>query len=109
MGVQVIAVVLGGVLVGAAIPALLQLRRTLRSAEVFFETTGSRLNSTLDEASGAAAKIREVAGHFEEDSANLHRLVEAAGGLVDFPGRVLTALRAWRSARGTSPQQASES
>ena len=105
-----IAIVLVGVLVGVAVPALLQLRRTLRSAEIFFETTGARLNNTLEEASGAAAKIRAVAGHFEEGSADLHRLVETAGGLIDFPARVLTALRAWRSARGkSSPQQVPES
>jgi ABC-type transporter Mla subunit MlaD len=104
----VIEIVLVGVLVGAAVPALLQLRRTLRSAEVFFQTTGPKLNDTLEEASGAAAKIRAVAGQFEEGSADLHQLVETASGLVDFPGKVLGALRAWRAARGKPPQQAPE-
>jgi ABC-type transporter Mla subunit MlaD len=97
--VQMIAVVLFAVLVGVAVPALLQLRRTLRRAEEFLETTGPRLDITLDEVSGAAAKIRAVAGHLEEGSAGLHRIVETVGGLMGFVERALASIRAWRAAR----------
>ncbi len=44
----IVAVVLVAVLVGAAVPALLQLRGTLRAMESFLETTGVRLNHALN-------------------------------------------------------------
>jgi hypothetical protein len=97
--VQLIAVVLLAVLVGGAVPVLLQLQRTLRRAEVFLETTGPKLNVTLDEISGAAAKIRAVAGHLQEGSAELHGLVETVGGLMGVVDRALASIRAWRAAR----------
>lgn len=89
----VVAVTLVAVLVGAAVPALLQLRRTLRVAETFLETTGARLNHTLDEASAAAAKIRRTAGHFEGGAAELQKVLGAAGGVVDSVGELREALR----------------
>ena len=89
----VVAVTLVAVLVGAAVPALLQLRRTLRAAETFLETTGGRLNRTLDEASEAAAKIQRVAGHFEGGAAELQKLLGAAGSVADSMGELREALR----------------
>ena len=89
----VAVVVLVAVLVGAAVPALLQLRRTLRAAETFLETTGARLNHTLDEASGAAAKIQRVAGHFEGGVAELQKLLGTAGSVADSLGELREALR----------------
>ena len=89
----VVAVTLVAVLVGAAVPALLQLRRTLRAAETFLETTGARLNHTLDEASGAAANIQRVAGHFEAGVAELQKLLGAASSVAGSLGELREALR----------------
>ena len=96
--VQVIAVVLFALLVGVAVPALLQLRRTLRRAEVLLETIGPKLDAALDGASGAATRLRAVAGHLEEGSAELHRFVETAQGVMGFVDRAFASIRAWRAA-----------
>jgi ABC-type transporter Mla subunit MlaD len=87
------AVVLVAVLVGAAVPALLQLRRTLRAAETFLETTGARLNHTLDEASGAAANVQRLAGQLEGSVAELQKLLGAAGSVADSVGELRDGLR----------------
>ena len=97
--VQMIAVVLFALLVGVAVPALLQLRRTLRRAEVLLETIGPKLDTALDDVSGAATRLRAVAGHLEEGSAVLHGLVETVGGLMGFVDRAFASIRAWRAAR----------
>lgn len=97
--VQMIALVLFAGLVGAAVPALLQLRRTLRRAEMFLETTGQRLDIALEEVSGAAANLRSAAGHAEEGFAGLHRLSSTVGGLMGFVDGALTSIRAWQPAR----------
>jgi len=89
----VAVVVLMAVLVGAAVPALLQLRRTLRTAETFIETTGARLNHALDETSEAGAKIRLAAGQIEGGAAELQKLLGAAGSVADSLGELREALR----------------
>jgi ABC-type transporter Mla subunit MlaD len=89
----VVVVVLVSALVGAAVPALLQLRRTLRAAEAVLETTGARLSHTLDEVSGAAEKIQRVAGHLEGGVAELQKLLGAAGSVADSLGELREALR----------------
>ncbi len=89
----IVAVVLVAVLVGAAVPALLQLRRTLRAMESFLETTGVRLNHALDEASGAAAKIQLVTGHIEDGVAELQHLLGAAGSVAESLGELRESLR----------------
>jgi hypothetical protein len=75
------ALLLLALAVGAAIPALLQLRRTLRSAEVFFESTRTSLVDTLDEVRSAAARIRTIAGYIEGVAATARTFVDAAGAL----------------------------
>jgi hypothetical protein len=89
----IVAIVLVAVLVGAAVPALLQLRRTLRAAETFLETTGEHLNHALDEVSEAGAKIRLAAGHVEGGAAELQKLLGAAGSVSDSLGELREALR----------------
>lgn len=89
----VVAVVLVAVLVGAAIPVLLQLRRTLRTMETFLETTGVRLNHALDEASEAAVKIQLVTGHIEGGVAELQKLLGAAGSVAESLGELRDSLR----------------
>lgn len=89
----VAVVVLIAVLVGAAVPALLQLRRTLRTAETFLEATGVRLNHTLDEASEAAARIHLVADQIEGGVVELRKLLEAASGVAASLGELRESLR----------------
>jgi ABC-type transporter Mla subunit MlaD len=90
---EVAVVVLMAVLVGAAVPALLQLRRTLRTAEAFLETTGVRLNHVLEETSDAAAKIHLVAGDIEGGVAELRKLLGAASAAADSLGELRESLR----------------
>ncbi|HEY6221625.1 MAG TPA: hypothetical protein VIX13_03730 [Candidatus Eisenbacteria bacterium] len=93
------ALLLLALAVGAAIPALLQLRRTLRSAELFFESTRTSLHDTLDEVRGAAVQVRAIAGHVERVVDTTQTFVDAAGGLVDALKAVPAAIRAIRGRR----------
>ena len=86
-------VVLMAVLVGAAVPALLQLRRTLRTMETFLETTGVRLNHALDQTSAAATKIQFVAGQIEGSVEELQNLLGAASGVAVSLGELRESLR----------------
>ena len=78
---QLITVVLLAVLVGAAVPALLQLRRTLRSAENVLESTGPKVDRTLEEVSEAAARINRLGKSLERDAEGLQVFTDAAAGL----------------------------
>jgi ABC-type transporter Mla subunit MlaD len=89
----VTVVVLMAILVGAGVPALLQLRRTLRTAETFLETTSAHLNRALDEASEASAKLRLAAGRVERGAAELQKLFGAAGSVADSLGELRESLR----------------
>lgn len=89
----VVAVVLVSVLVGAALPAILQFRRTLRAAEIFLETTGAHFHRALDEVSEAGAKIRLAAGQVEGGAAEFQKLLGAAGSVSDSLGELRETLR----------------
>ena len=78
---QVVAVVLLAVLVGALIPVLLQLRRTLLSAETLLNTTGPKLDRTLDELGEAASRINRLGVRLEKDAEGLGVFADAAAGL----------------------------
>ena len=80
-GWQVVGLVLLAILVGAGIPALVQLRRTLRSAQTFLDSTGQRLDRTLDEVTDAAARINRLGKSLEEDAEGLRVFTDAAAGL----------------------------
>ena len=78
---QIVAMVLLAVLVGALVPVLLQLRRTLQSAETVLNATGPRVDRTLDEVKEAAARINRLGRSLEQDAAGLHAFADAAAGL----------------------------
>jgi len=78
---QIVAVVLLAVLVGALIPVLIQLRRTLQSAENVLNTTGPRLDRTLDEVSEAASRVNHLGRSLEKDAEGLRVFTDAAAGL----------------------------
>ena len=76
------------IFVGAAVPALLQLRRTLRSAEVFLESTGVTLKQTLEEVSSAAATLNHAAVRIEENTKGLERMFKGFGSVAGYIGRL---------------------
>jgi hypothetical protein len=57
--VAVLAVVLLAVLVGAAVPVLVQWRATLRAVQRFFDDNGPRAARCMDEVSAAAEHLNE--------------------------------------------------
>jgi uncharacterized protein YoxC len=78
---QLVAVILLAVLVGAAVPVLVQLRRTLRSAENLFNSTGPKLDSTLDELGEAASRVNRLGKTLEKDAEGLGVFTDAVAGL----------------------------
>jgi hypothetical protein len=91
----VAAVVLLGVLVGVAIPVLLQLRQTLKTLDGVLSKTGKRLDEALDEISDAAQRINSLGKELEEGATRLRLLFDVAGdigkGLTRVRGAVSTA------------------
>jgi ABC-type transporter Mla subunit MlaD len=84
----VVGVICIGIFVGVTVPALLQLRRTLRSAEVFLETTGATLRQTLEDVSDAAEKLNQVAGRIDENAETLRSLFNGLGSVAGLLGRL---------------------
>ena len=78
---QIVAVVLLAVLVGAVVPVLLQMRRTLQSAENVLKSTGPKLDRTKD---------AEGLGVFTDAAAGLGRSLKQAQESL----RVMTAVGA---------------
>lgn len=62
--------VLLAVLVGVAVPTLSQLRRTLKTAEAFLDTTGRQLETVLREGGETARRINHAAGELEDGIAH---------------------------------------
>lgn len=85
--------ILAAVFVGFAVPVLLQLRATLRSAQSFLDTTGPRLDRTLDEITAAAERINRVAGEVESRIGKLSELAQEAVELGRQVRNVRSSLR----------------
>jgi uncharacterized protein YoxC len=79
--VGIIAVVLAAVLVGAVIPVLYNAAQTLKSARVFIETTGPRVEETLGEITAAVSRLNRIAAALEDEGRKLKPLVDSAAGL----------------------------
>ena len=99
--VSIVALALAGVLVGAAVPALVQLRRTLRTSERFLETTGRRLERTLDEVADAAGRIGRVGRELEQAAARMRALFDEANALAGTVKSLRGTLESW-SALGSA-------
>jgi uncharacterized protein YoxC len=89
----VIAVGLLAVLVGVAIPAVLQLRSTLKSAETFLEETRPKLKSVLDQAGEAAGRVNRAAAEIEDGVGRLRGVIDTVGALGDSLERARVSLR----------------
>ena len=78
-----VLVALVGMLVGAAIPALLQLRKTLKTAEETLEATGRHLNDALDRLSITLERVNRAADELEGGVKRVSSLLAALGGIGD--------------------------
>jgi uncharacterized protein YoxC len=91
------AVVLLAILVGVAIPVLLQLRATLKSVRHVVESTGPRLDRALADFSDATARLKILSDGIEANTPRVKHLMESAEGLahgMDRVGKVLTVAAA---------------
>lgn len=85
-------VVLAAVLVGAAIPALVQLRATLRAMQVTLERSGARLDEALAATVVAARRIDALAVRLETGG-RIDRLVEGIASVGQVVSQLQSTLR----------------
>jgi hypothetical protein len=71
----IVVVVLSAVLVGAAIPTLVQARATLRALESLLRRSGPRLDEALGAAAGAAGRLDGLVARLERGG-RIEQLVE---------------------------------
>jgi len=83
-----VLVALAAVLVGAAIPVLLQLRRTLKAAEETLESTGRQVSQTLDRLTITLDRFEKTAVELERGVGRVTSLFEVLGGIGDTLGKV---------------------
>ena len=74
-------VVLAAVLVGAAIPALVQLRATLHAMEKTLQRSGARLDEALGASTAAARRIDALVVRLEEGG-RIEQLVDGVAALT---------------------------
>ena len=89
-----VLVALAAIFVGAAIPALLQLRRTLKAAEETLESTGRRVNETLDRLAITLDRVERTAVDLERGVHRSTSLFEALGGIGDTLQKVRSSVLA---------------
>lgn len=82
-----VLVALAALLVGAVIPVLVQLRRSLKAVEETLQSTGRRVNETLD-------RVNRAADSVEQGASRLSGLLESLGALGDMLGSVRSSLGA---------------
>ncbi|HZN53709.1 MAG TPA: DUF948 domain-containing protein [Candidatus Polarisedimenticolaceae bacterium] len=78
-----ILVALAAILVGAAVPALLQLRRTLKVAEETLTVTGRKADELFAQISTTVARINATAEQLDHGVQRASSLFEAVGGIGD--------------------------
>jgi|SRR5262245_36304986 len=78
---QVLGMILLAIIVGALIPVLLQLRKTLRAAETVLGSTGPKIDQTLEEVREAASRINRLGRSLERDAEGLRVFTDAAANL----------------------------
>lgn len=88
------AVLLFALLVGIAVPVLLQLRATLKRADEFIATTSVKANAALTDVAQLSTRINRVLGEIEANLPRLQRAVDAADGIVSAVERFRGPLRA---------------
>ena len=88
-----VAVVLLALLVGLAIPVLLQARATLRSAERFLDSTSTQANRALGELTQLTTRLNHVVGEVEGHLPRVQRVLDATDGVVGSVEQIGNGLR----------------
>ena len=86
------AVALLAVLVAVAVPVLLQLRRTLVTAEKTLDSTGKRLDVALTELTETLGRVNKAAAELERGTQKLVPVFDALHGIVDGFQKVKSSL-----------------
>jgi uncharacterized protein YoxC len=89
-----VLVALAAVLVGFAVPALLQLRRTLKAAEQTLESTGREVNQTLQRLTTTLERVESTADELERGVIRVKSLFDALGGIGDALGKIRSSVLA---------------
>ena len=95
-----LAVVLLALLVGAAIPVLYQLYRTLSRARALLDTAGPRLEKAFDQVGQAADRLNGIGSSLEAQAQTLKPLIGAVSTLGHSIGRSGEWLRTAMSVGG---------
>lgn len=90
---QLVALVLGALVVGALVPALIQHWRTMRRLERLIDETGPRLHRTLDTVDEAAGRIDQIGRGVEERFKGVGSIVDALAGSTRSVDGLAVALR----------------
>lgn len=99
-GWELAVVVLVAVAVGAALPALIQLALTLKTARTVLTSSSRRLDEALEQASAATANIGQLAESLNELAEKL-RAVATVGAAVG--PAVAAAVRAFHASSAAVP------
>jgi uncharacterized protein YoxC len=89
----VLAVVLLAVLVGAAIPALLELRSTLRTARAFMDEARVKVDTTLAAVTRASERVQAAGAELHAVAKNAKEVSEPLADLAQSLGQVRESLR----------------
>ncbi|HUL59321.1 MAG TPA: hypothetical protein VLU43_08615 [Anaeromyxobacteraceae bacterium] len=84
--------ILAAVGVGAAIPALVQLRATLRAMEKTLQRSGARLDEALGATTAAAGKIDALVARLEEGG-RIEQLVDGVAAVTRMVSQLRDTLR----------------
>ena len=87
-----VLVALAAVLVGVAVPALLQLRRTLKAAEQTLESTGRQVSQTLDRLTITLDRFEKTAVDLERGVGRVSSLFDALGGVGDSLAKIRSSV-----------------
>ena len=90
--IALVGVVLLAVLVGLAIPLMFQCRATLKSAQLFLETTSARTDRAFTELTQLSARVNHVLGEVEGNLPRIRRVLEATDGVVEAIDKVRGSL-----------------
>lgn len=86
-------VLLLALLVGFTVPALLQLRRTLRTAETFLGTTGKELDVVLREAGEAARRVNGLTEELQQNIGRVREVLDSVKDVADSARRLRDTIR----------------
>jgi uncharacterized protein YoxC len=89
-----VLVALVAILVGVAIPAILQLRRTLKVAEETLERSGQQVNQLIDRLTATLERVERTSEELEHGVHRVKSLFEALGGVGDALGKIRSSVLA---------------